>query len=257
MLNPLIHHFFSLALAARKYDDSERRRDQQRGHPHPSLQTDQADDQQSSEVAEIQRVPRIIAGIRQEEILRQLQSDQLPEAQAALQILYEALFKQLWHVAYRIVRAQDLAEEMVQDVFLSLWEQRQSLVVRDALSLYLHVAIRNRAYDYIRHRKIAERHATAREEDFQSRLGLWPSAMANPEDNLAETEADRALRAALAGISERDRDILILRWREGWSFDEIGQALGLSSVAARTVVTRQQRRLRVFLDRLREELQEP
>ena len=215
---------------------------------------DAADEPPSNGDDEAPRVPRAIAGIPQEEILRQLRSTHLPEAQRAVQLLYETLFKPLWHAAYRVVRAPDLAEEMVQEVFLHLWEQRQSLAVRGALTLYLHVAIRNRAYDYVRHRNIAERHATAMEDGALVQSGVWPQTLAGPEDDLAETEADRALRAALAGISERDRDILILRWREGWSFNEIGEALGISSVAARTVVTRQQRRLRGFLDRLREEL---
>ena len=249
MFNALVPSFFWFASPSGKHHDSPGRRSAGRtAGPEPVP---------GPSPAEVDRAPRVIAGVAQEDILRQLRSNDIAEAQHALQIVYEALFKQLWHVAYRTVGTRDLAEEMVQDVFLNLWEHRQSLVVHGALSLYLHVAIRNRAYDSVRHQRMTDRHAAAQQDEPLSRPALWPSTMATPTDGLAETEADRALHAALMGISDRDRDILILRWRDGWSFEEIARALSLSSVAARTVVTRQQRRLRVFLDRLREELHEP
>jgi len=197
----------------------------------------------------------MIGATPQEDVLAQLRSNDLAIAERALDMMYRAFFKPLWRVAYRTVHSPDVAEEMVQDVFLGIWQERQTLQVRESVSLYLHVAIRHRAYNYLRHAKVVERYEVG--EDEASALSLvLPTRLSDPATALAESETDRSLLAALAGLSERDRDILVLRWREGWSFEEIGRVQGISSVAARLVVSRQQRRLRTFLERLRDDLQE-
>jgi RNA polymerase sigma-70 factor (ECF subfamily) len=157
-------------------------------------------------------------------------------------------------VAYRTIRSREIAEEIVQDVFYTFWDQRHSVIIRDALSLYLHVAVRNNAYKYHRHTKVIERHVASVEDDPGQQVLGSTRSFRTPAEALAESETERALLDALVGISDRDRDILVLRWRDGWSFEEIGRTIGISSVAARIVVSRQQRRLKVFLDRLRDEL---
>lgn len=197
------------------------------------------------------RVLKLVSGVPQEQLLSQLQSDDATTAEHALDILYQAFFTQLWKVAHRLTGSQDIGEELVQDVFLGIWEQRKSLMIRDAISLYLHVAIRNRAYKYLRHTKVAERHVNASGHDIETSVHV-----SDPLLQIVASETDRAFLSVLMSLPPRDQDILILRWREGWSFDEIGSALGISSVAARVVVSRQQRRLRPLLERLRQELRE-
>jgi RNA polymerase sigma-70 factor (ECF subfamily) len=194
----------------------------------------------------------------QAELISRLQSADLVVAEGALEVVHAALYAPLWRTAYRILQSHDLADELVQDVFIHVWEHRQSLIVRGSLSVYLHVAIRNRAYKHLRHDKVVERHAETSANDPTSAgtSALWPSPVNDPMAALAATEADRALLQALQGLSERDREILVLRWRDGWGFDDIAQLIGITSVAARTVVLRQQRRLTAFLERLREELRE-
>ena len=254
MYSTWVQRFILFAPPSESQDGRGRRRVGRTGEK--NLAEDQ-DHSGGDEVRGISRVSRSIAGVPQEEVLAQLRSDDVSVAERALDVIYQAFFTPLWRVAYRTTRSQDVAEELVQDVFFGVWEQRQTLVIRDAVSLYLHVAIRNKAYKYLRHAKVVERYAHADEGVTPGSEGAGSAHSRDPATLLAESEADRAFLAALASLPARDQDILILRWREGWSFDDIGRAMGMSSVAARVVVSRQQRRLRPFLERLRDELREP
>jgi len=197
---------------------------------------------------------REIAGISQRELLTHLQGADEALAQEAWERWYRDVFAALWRSAYRVVRDRGLAEELVQDVFLRIWEQRQTLKIQGDAQVYVYGAVRHAAYNALRHNRVVDRHSAAvarTHDEADGRYGVDPS------QRIAERETEQALLAVLAEVPLRDREILILRWREGWSFEEIGRALRISAGAARVVVSRQLRRLQPLLERLREELREP
>ena len=123
----------------------------------------------------------------------------------------------------RFVGSADAAQDLVQDLFLHLWDTRGP---RDAVRLtrgYLYVAARNRALKYLRHRRVADAWAdrAAREEP--------PSpAGESPEDWYLQGELDRAVQHAIAGLPERCREIFLLRRHQHYSYQEIAASLHLS-----------------------------
>src|SRR5260370_13637195 len=68
-----------------------------------------------------------------------------------------AYYESLLRLALSYVRSRDLAEEVVQDVFLAIWQQRTSWSPNRALRVYLYAATRNRAFSQLRHRVVEER----------------------------------------------------------------------------------------------------
>jgi len=123
----------------------------------------------------------------------------------------------------RFVGSADAAQDLVQDLFLHLWDTRGP---RDAVRLtqpYLYVAARNRALKYLRHRRVADAwiDRAAREEG--------PSASGgSPEDCYLQGELDRAVQHAIAGLPDRRREIFLLRRRQQYSYQEIAASLHLS-----------------------------
>jgi len=193
-----------------------------------------------------------IAGVGQSTIIEELTRGDLERARRALASIYHEYFERLWRVAYRVLRSGDLAEEVTHDVFLALWTNRESVVIRGDIGIYLYVAVRNRAYKRQRHAAVVDRHAS----HVVSSALSDPHESSTPDTQLAEADAARALADALADVSERDRTVLTLRWRDGLTYDEIATALGISSVAARVAVSRQQRRLAPVLAQLRMRLRD-
>ena len=68
----------------------------------------------------------------------------------ALETLYRSYFERLLRYAYQIVRDDDIAQSLVQDVFVALWERRSTWRMSGSLDSYLYRAIRNRAWNAMR-----------------------------------------------------------------------------------------------------------
>jgi RNA polymerase sigma-70 factor (ECF subfamily) len=121
-----------------------------------------------------------------------------------------------------LIGSADAAQDLVQDLFLHLWDTRGP---RDAVRLtrpYLYVAARNRALKYLRHRRVAEGwiDRASREEA--------PPAAESPEERYLQAELDRAVESAIAELPHRCREIFLLRRRRHYSYQEIAASLHLS-----------------------------
>jgi RNA polymerase sigma-70 factor (ECF subfamily) len=118
------------------------------------------------------------------------------------------------------------AEEVVQDVFSTLWERRAAWRVRGTLRAYLFGAVRNRALNALRQERADERRsARAAAEPVAPGLG-YPC---DPDD-VARTEARAlGLELAIADLPRAQRAAVELRWQHGLSYAEIAAALGVSA----------------------------
>jgi RNA polymerase sigma-70 factor (ECF subfamily) len=67
--------------------------------------------------------------------------------------LFEEYYNPLCNFVYRYVNDRDVSEDMVQSVFVRLWEKRDSLELTGSLRSYLFTATRNTALDHIRSQK--------------------------------------------------------------------------------------------------------
>jgi RNA polymerase sigma-70 factor (ECF subfamily) len=79
------------------------------------------------------------------------------------EIVFEQLFREyyprLCGYALKYVWEKDQAEEIVQELFYSLWEKSSTLVITISVEAYLFRAVRNACYNYIKHLKIRDQHA--------------------------------------------------------------------------------------------------
>ena len=72
----------------------------------------------------------------------------------AFEALFHAYHAPLCAFANRLVGVRDLAEEIVQEVFLYIWERRETWDVRSSVKSYLFTAVRNAAMSYLRHERV-------------------------------------------------------------------------------------------------------
>jgi RNA polymerase sigma-70 factor, ECF subfamily len=164
--------------------------------------------------------------------------DVTPDAELVVRIregderAFEALFRAragaLCRLAYHYLESTALAEEVVQDVLLHVWERRASLSVRENLGAYLHVAVRNRALDAVKAARSAARtHATGRAADDQPAVGMGEPPR-SPFEDVERRELAVALRTAISRLPERCRLVFVLRWESHLSYAEIAERLHIS-----------------------------
>jgi RNA polymerase sigma-70 factor (ECF subfamily) len=79
----------------------------------------------------------------------------------AFEALFRAFTPGLVAMVARYVRSRPVAEELVQELFLTLWRRRLTLDVKQGVSTYLYVAARNRALAHLRHERVVAQHAVS------------------------------------------------------------------------------------------------
>lgn len=179
-------------------------------------------------------------------------ADLVVRIQAGDERAFEALFRAhagaLCRLAYHYLQSTALAEEVVQDVLLRVWERRATLVVRESLRAYLHAAVRNRALDAIKATRSAARtHAAGQAADDQSAVGMGEAAR-SPSEDVERQELAVALRNAVGRLPEQCRLVFILRWESHLSYAEVAEVLHIS---VKAVERRRQRGLERLAKSLR------
>ena len=146
--------------------------------------------------------------------------------EGAFESLFQAYYAPLCDFVQSFVHSPDLAEELVQTVFVRIWEHRHTWEPRAGVRAYLFAACRNQALGVLKHERVV-----ARVVQHASREGI-PLGIAvthvGPDDELHASELADALREAVDRLPERRRHVVILRWQHQMSYAEIAQVLGIS-----------------------------
>src|SRR5882757_9356864 len=78
------------------------------------------------------------------------------------QVAYTQIFEKyktvLYKHAYRLLNDQEEANDIIQDLFFTLWQKRESIVFKISISSYLYSSVRNRIFDHITHQKVAAKY---------------------------------------------------------------------------------------------------
>lgn len=140
---------------------------------------------------------------------------------AAFEALFHAHHASLCAFAYRYVGARDLAEEIVQEVFLFVWERRETWDVRTSVKNYLLTAVRNAAVSYLRHERVVRR----REAET---IALFSRSTPTADRELHNTELAGLVQRAVDRLPDRCRLVFTLHREQGLTYVEIAEVLGIS-----------------------------
>jgi len=157
----------------------------------------------------------------------------------AFRRLYERYQEDMYRLALRKVQSEEVAEEIVQDVFVSLWEKRDGLVVTDIRS-YLFRSVKNGVLDYVRAQIVRQNYA--REFAFQ----VEPNYN-NTDEFLALYDLTAAIHSGMDSLSEKTREIFKLNRLDSLSADEISKTLDLPKRTVEYHITLALRMMRTSL----------
>jgi RNA polymerase sigma-70 factor (ECF subfamily) len=141
----------------------------------------------------------------------------------------------------RFVHSPDVAEELVQDIFLKIWTKREQLTDIDALKTYLFRAARNQALNYLRRGKLERRWAEAQALEGE------PATTYAADDDASGQELTEAVRAAIDRLPPRCREVFLLSRDGGLTYAEIARTLGISVKTVETQMGRGLKALRGVL----------
>lgn len=148
-------------------------------------------------------------------------------ADDALTHLYGAHWHTLVRLSYLLVRDQQVAEETVQDAFVSMHRRWHQLSEPEKALAYLRRCVVNGSRSVLRHRAVEERHLRT----LRAEAGRPPASratVASAEDRAIDHDTGDRLLEALAALPRRQREVLTLRYYLDLSEAQIADALQIS-----------------------------
>jgi RNA polymerase sigma-70 factor (ECF subfamily) len=163
----------------------------------------------------------------------------------AYQILFERYAPKIYSFAFSYLKNKADAEELVQDVFLKIWEKRETLdVSRNIKSFIFKIAV-NTIYDFIRHKNIESVFKDFARENYEFHSN-------NTWDTVVFKEMQATLNQLVVKMPEQRKKIFQLSKIKGFTNDEIANKLGISK---RTVENQLYRAVLYLKEHLKDESQ--
>jgi RNA polymerase sigma-70 factor (family 1) len=159
------------------------------------------------------------------------------------ELLFRSSYVSLVRYAKTLIKDHDTAEEIVQDLFVRLWQDKEKIKIESSLNGYLYRSVHNRCLHYIEHNRVVERHA----EEMSYRQ---PDSPEIPSEILNYKELQARVASILEKLPERCGQIFCMSRFEGLKYNEIAEKL---SVSVKTVEANMGRALKEFRKELTEQ----
>jgi len=152
--------------------------------------------------------------------------------------LYNANREWLVGVMTRWTGSPDIAEDVVQELFLRLFSRGEFLEIRTSTQGYLLASARRLFLDYVKHQAVVAR------SDGGESMGCAP---ASPDDAAYEREIDQILQECISVLPTRCREAYRLSREEGLTYAEVARRMRVSEKTAEKHITKGRRLLQSLL----------
>jgi RNA polymerase sigma-70 factor (ECF subfamily) len=176
--------------------------------------------------------------VEQELLIRRLKEGN----ESAYEVLFKEYYLKLVIHASKFVSDIEVAKEIVQDLFVSIYEKRDSLNISSSLNSYLYRAVQNRCINYLNTQKTRDKYAR-----FVKEQGAGEGN--NIESMLSKSELESALFSAISELPEKCRLIFKMNRFEGLSNSEIADQMDISKRTVETQISKALKILRLKLQR--------
>lgn len=160
----------------------------------------------------------------------------------AFELLFRENYAGLVQFAWGYVRSKAVAEELVQDVFLKVWDNREDLNITKSIDSYLYQSVRNRCTDWARHTVIVNKWEEEIKRDAKTR-SLTQDKISN---DLHNRILIKEIEKAIYKLPERRREVFLLSRYEDKSYKEIAEIL---EITVSTVETHMSKALKTLRDK--------
>jgi RNA polymerase sigma-70 factor (family 1) len=142
--------------------------------------------------------------------------------QQAFKQFYHLLFFKLYQFSYSYVSSKESAEELVNDVFLGLWEKRATFDTINNIQVYLYVAVKNASLNYLRSHRMP---LPVSVDDLHVDHFYFAT---NPELTMINRELRMKLHEAIDQLPPRCKVIFKLVKEDGLSYKDVASILDIS-----------------------------
>jgi RNA polymerase sigma-70 factor (ECF subfamily) len=171
----------------------------------------------------------------------------------ALDELYSRYYRPMLGFIYRLVQDRQLAEDLVQETFLRVYNNRLSWKPKSKFTSWLYRIARNLCIDEKRrywNRLVSmnSQFSDAQEESRESFLDRVEDSKSDARENCAREVDENMIRKAINELSEEQREVILLNKYQGLTYIEIADVLGVSPESVKQRAYRAHLKLRELLE---------
>lgn len=169
---------------------------------------------------------------KKEELLTQALRNGIEEAFA---YLFETSFAELVHYAAGLIHDKEEAMDIVQTVFVRLYEGRGHLAMQSSMRSYLLTAVYHQCLNQLRHRRVMASYMETGEYAI-----YLQEVMRTPDEAtmVHGKDVSRLIRAAVRSLPHRCREVYMLKYAEGLHNKEVAARLGISTKTVEAQTTK-------------------
>lgn len=158
----------------------------------------------------------------------------------AFRLIYQRYWDPLFNIAFKRLQDAEEARDIVQEVFVTVWDQRSQLQPRESLLPYLQVILRNRIFNLFARNEVKLRYIVETQ---------WQATFAhnNAAQQLTLKELQHIVNDAIAQLPPRMQEIFLLNREEQLSPAEIAEHLSLSVQTVKNQLHRATEKMREHL----------
>ena len=153
--------------------------------------------------------------------------------------LFDNYYLELYRFALKLVHAKEVAEEIVDDIFVNIWNNRQKIEIKSSLKAYLYASVRFGALNYFRDNK----NRLSQTDDVMPDLPFNET----PLDKIQEGELSRVLTDAIQSLPEKCRAIFSLSRNSDLTYKQIAGELNISVKTVENQMSIALKKIREFL----------
>lgn len=154
--------------------------------------------------------------------------------------VYFSLHPRLYRVAFTILKNMEDAEDIIQDAYCKLWDEREKLADIQKPEAYCVTLVKHLCLDYLRSPKAARNHSNIEDYEFQDDF-------VTVENDIENREIIKRVQSILSRLPEKQQRILNLRGFADCSFEEIETITGESAANVRVLLSRARNTLKMKL----------
>jgi RNA polymerase sigma-70 factor (family 1) len=154
--------------------------------------------------------------------------------------IFSVYYRDTVMFAFSFTHDVETAEEIVQDVFVKLWEDHEKLNITVSIKSYILKTIQNKCIDWHRHKKIVNNHSNCI-------INNSPLYEYDTDNYILRSELEGRIENAIADLPEKVKEAFIMNRFEGLKYKEIASKL---NVSVRTVEVRISKALVLLKEKL-------
>jgi len=139
----------------------------------------------------------------------------------AFRFFFEKYYPDLCNLVNIYLHDPVMSEEIVQDIFIYLWEKKEKINIESSVKSYLLIASKNKSLNYLRNEK-------TKLNIYNKLADLNNSTAEMPDSVMNANQLREVINNAINSLPERCREIYILGKEKGLSYKEIAEELGIS-----------------------------